>query len=416
MIGTPSPALSGADGWRFSVSPAVHAGQPHIGAAMRGAAESLEVTISSLTDVTSTVLSRRTLPAATSHTITLPEVAADTYCDLTVTTAGAKGRPVFKWRTLLRPAGRSLISYEGRSEMLPPPDFDAYWDRARAELEKVPMDASVTRVPDKDTSTGLLHRVELATVGNTRIVCWYYVPRDALDSKGSSVRKYRAIQIMPGYGAEEPPLDRTSSGYVTLSVNPRSHGPSREFWKSPGEHMMHDITEPERYYYRLAFLDCVRAAQFLFNRPEVDPSRVATEGGSQGGLFAIATAALEPRIACVCSNVTAFSDYPDGMILGLIGHHGAFRQRLADAGAAATAIRKSLAYTDGANMASRVKCPVQINMGGQDPVCNFVCGIVTYNRLPQDTEKQFNVMPEAVHEVPQQMRDWNNDWYRTWLR
>lgn len=322
---------------------------------------------------------------------------------------------MFLWRTLLRPKGETLISYTGRREMLPPRDFDEYWRKAKQELAAVPMEPRVKRVPDKDTSTGLLFRVELPSVENADIVCWYYVPRTALDESGKPLKKAPAVLLAPGYGGEEPPVDRTTSGVITLSVNPRSHGPSKRFWKSPVEHMLYNITDPKQFFYRLAFLDCLRAAQFLFSREEVDPRRVGTEGGSQGGLFAIATAALEPRIACVCSNVTAFSDYPDGMALARIGHHRQYRELTSDNSASATLIRTTLSYVDGANMATRVNCPVQICMTGQDPVCPYVCGIVVYNRLPRGIPRDFHVLPDFKHEVPPQMRALNAAWQQKWL-
>lgn len=376
------------------------------------------------------------MPETTSHTVALPRVERDTYFELTVTTdtqavttvslerlavdaeeEDAAARPVLVWRTVARPPGKKLGAYSGRKEMLPPADFEKYWDCAKRQLAAVAMEPLVTRVPDRDTSTGLLHRVELPSVQDTRIVCWYYVPRDAFGEDGKVAKKYPAILIAPGYGAEEPPLDRTSDGYITLSINPRNHGPSKEFWKAPVDHLVYNIADPETYYYKLAFLDCLRGAQFVFSREEVDGKRVASEGGSQGGLFALAMAALEPRIAAVCSNVTAFSDYPDGMVLATVGHHVKFRELLADADTTtAEKIRRSLAYTDGANMATMVKAPVQFNMGGLDPVCPYVCGIVASNRLPKGVEREVHVVPTARHEVPPVMRANNRRWYERWLK
>jgi cephalosporin-C deacetylase-like acetyl esterase len=400
--------------WRFEVEPALTTGTPVIRAATTGTAESLTYRITEIEADTSKPMIMWTLPRSTTATIPLPNTREDTFVDLSIMRSGTT-ETLFSWRTLLRPQGRPLMDYPGRDDFAPPPDFDAYWDRARVELAAVPMNAKVTRVPDKDTTTGLLHRVELDTVRDTKIVCWYFVPRDALSKDGKPRRQCPAIVIMPGYGAEEPPIDRTTSGLVTLSVNPRNHGPSREFWKAPVEHLVYNIAEPENYYYRLAALDCLRATEFLFTRGEVDRERIAAEGGSQGGYFALALAALEPRIRCVCSNVTALTAYAEGTRLARTGHHTTFRQLLAEGGTTATEARKSLAYTDGANMARRIKCPVQINMGDTDPVCPHVCGIVAYNRLPAGTPREFNITPRTAHAVPPEMRAHNTRWYQKHL-
>ncbi len=407
-------SATAAPAWKFTVDPALEAGVPEVNAETSGVAEALQYTVTEITGLaTSRTMDKRTLPAAKTASIKMPPVERDTFAEISITTAGAT-KALFEWRTLLRPEGKTILSFTGLDELAPPPDFDAYWDRAKKELAAVPLKPVVTRVPDRDTSTGLLHRVDLPAAGGTTVSAWYFVPRNAFDAAGKAVKKCPAVIVMPGYGAEEPPIDRTTSGMITLSVNPRNHGPSRDFWKSPVEHMLWNIDEPEKYYYKMAFLDGLRGAEFLFSRPEVDKKKVATEGGSQGGLFAIAIASLEPRIACICSNVTAFSAYPEGMRLAYIGHHSQFRAMLADPATSAS-VKRSLALTDGANMARKVKCPVQINMGGIDPVCPYVCGAVIYNSLPAGTVKEIHVVPGARHEVPQPMRVENGNWYRRHL-
>lgn len=367
-----------------------------------------------------TLMSSETLQQ-TSDTVhvALPKVETDTYVEIGVTTHSELQAEDFRWRTLARADGRNLMNYRGRKELLPPPDFDEYWDRARKQLDSVPAEAKVTRVPDKDTSTGLLYRVELNSVENTAIVGWFYVPKEAYQdgiTTAGVVKKYPAIIITPGYGAEEPPIDRTKDGYVTFSTNPRNHGPSKAFWKSPVEHLVYNITEPEHYYYKLAALDCLQAARFVLGREEVDAEHVGTEGGSQGGYLAVATAVLEPRIKCAVANVMAFTDYPDGMQLAAKGGQTEMRNLLAEKTTSTALVEKSLRYTDGANLITRLKSPVQISMGGVDPVCPYICGIVAYNRVPKGVEKEFHVYPSAAHEVPNAMRQWNKEWFARWLK
>lgn len=403
--------------WSFEVEPAVWKGQPAVRAENSSEPQALAAKFFDVGTSTPRLLEERPVAPTTSTLIAFPAVKSDTYGAVSLTTTSEAQTPLFEWRTLVRPEGKTLLSYEGKKELLPPPDFEAFWQKAKKELDAVALRPNVERQADRDTSTGLFYRVELPSVEETTIVCWMYVPKAAYGADGKVTAKFPAIQIAPGYGAEEPAVDRTTSGLITLSVNPRNHGPSREYWKSPVDHMLYNLTDPDHYYYKLAFLDCLRAAQFLFTREEVDKKRVATEGGSQGGLFAIATAALEPRIACVCSNVTAFSDYPDATRLATAGHHVTFRTIFEEAQSTLPLVEKSLAYTDGANMATRVKCPLQVNMGGKDPVCPYVAGIVVLNRAgTPDKEKEYHIVPGARHEVPPAMREWNAQWYRKWLK
>jgi len=365
--------------------------------------------VTSMTEVAST----------TPLLITFPEVEKDTYMEVALTTGSEPGAADFRWRTLVRPKGKSLMSYQGVKKILPPDDFDDYWKRAKEQLDTVTSNAKVTRQSDRDTSTGLLYRVELDSVENTTIVGWFYVPREAYKNGNPDegvIRQYPAIIITPGYGGEEPPIDRTRQGYITFSTNPRNHGPSKAFWKAPVEHLIYNITDPESYFYKLAALDCLQAARFVMLRNEVQADNVGTEGGSQGGYLAVATAMLEPRIKCVAANVIAFTDYPDGMELAAKGGQTQMREMLQSEDTSATQILKSLSYTDGANLITRVKAPTQINMGAIDPVCPYICGIVAFNRLTKGVEKEFNIHPEASHEVPQLMRQWNSAWFDRWLK
>lgn len=401
--------------WRFEVEPAVKGGRPAVIA--RASAETstgIRATVFALTEQTSRVLQERTFAPAPSIRVEAPVVEAPTPIEIVCSTDAPTPEPMFRWRTVALPRGQRLLDYRGRRGFDPPKDFDDFWKQAKRELAAVPLEPLIERVADKDTTTGLLHKVVLPSVGQTKIVCWYYVPRAAFDEAGRVRQKFPAVIIMPGYGAEEPPLDRTASGIITLSVNPRNHGPSRQFWKAPQEHLLWNIDQPSSFYYRAAFLDCLRAAEFLFTRAEVDPHRVAAEGGSQGGLFALALGALEPRIACVASNVTAFSAYADAMLLATTGHQVQYAAWLREHASSASLARRSLAYTDGANLARRIRCPVQINMGGVDPVCNYVAGIVVYNRIPRGVPKEYHVIPDVAHAVPPLMREWNERWYRKW--
>ena len=425
LLLVPALAMSAPEkkegGWKFSVEPAER-GDKKMSVTIDPAGD-METPFIQVTDIGSSpskLMKQAAYPGSGEKVVfdEFPTVEKDTFVDVSVTTGPQEEKILFQWRALLRPEGKTVADYKGiKDELAPPDDFDVYWKRARKELAAVPMKPVVTRVEEKDTTTGLLYRVELPAVEETTIVCWYYVPREAFDAEGKVVKKHKAVQIAPGYGGEEPPLDRTRDGFITLSVNPRNHGPSREFWKSPVEHLAYNIEDPEHYYYKLAVLDVLRGAEFLFSREEVDTERVGVEGGSQGGYFAVATAAFEPRIKCAVSNVTAFSAYPEGMRLSLVGFATSFRSMLekAETPEKAAAIRKSLAYTDGANLARLVKCPLQVNMGDIDPVCHYACGAVVVNRMPKDVTTEYTIFPNCKHEVPPAMREANKRWYDKYL-
>lgn len=397
--------------WAFEASMGDVSSPPTVTGRSDGAPERLRMVITrEIPGKPRETLTSTTLEPANSVSQPLPRADKDAYVDLKLHRDDGSTLPLLHYRALVRPEGMDPMKYEGLPGFEPPDDFDAFWNRAKAELAAVPMNPVVTRAPDKDTTTGMCFRVDLPTVEETTVVAWYVVPKRAFAKDGGAARRYPAIFSAPGYGGAMKPVDRTAEGYITMNLNPRNHGDSREYWISPIDHLQYRLDEPERCYYKLAFLDCLRGVEFLMARPEVDPGRVGVVGGSQGGLFAVAVAALEPRVACSVSHVTSWAAFADREYLALSGTQMRVNKKLAEAkGTPREAqIRRTLALTDAASLATRVRCPLQVNMGGMDTICPWATGVVVVNRLPEGVRSEFNYFPDTKHNggpaQPAQMR------------
>ncbi|MCX7919489.1 MAG: acetylxylan esterase [bacterium] len=338
---------------------------------------------------------------------------------------GSERTVLGEWRALYFPKGK-LINYRGSKLLKRPPDFKQFWVQTRAELDSVPMEPELTPISDwvdyhqqKQTSqTGRCYRVKLNSFGGIPIVCYYMVPNEVNPLSGvPSKKKYPAIQIMPGWGAEELPNDRTAQGIITLSVNPRTHGPSKQYFTTPiDQHHLWNITEPKEYYYRQAYMDCLRALDFLVSRPEVDKHRIGLQGGSQGGAFALATAALSPYpIAAVVSNVTYLSNFPDFVYVSTNGSGPTFGQFYTDPNLG-DKVRRTLSYIDVANLAPWIQSPTLVCVALQDRVCPPVNGIVALNRIPKTVPKRLVLVPGADHEITDFMRQENEVWQKKYLK
>ena len=322
-----------------------------------------------------------------------------------------ESKSIAEWRTIFN-NGKSVLDYKGVENY--PADLKEYWDRTKEELSKIPMNAEIIPVPEKTTETGNLYKIKLNSFNNIPIISWYYVPKD-IDMKAEASKKYPAIQIMPGWGAEEPPLDRTNQGLITLSLNPRTHGPSKEFFTTPIEsHHLWNIDDPDNYYYRAAYMDCLRGIEFLMSRPEVNHDKVGVEGGSQGGAFTLAMAALDNRLACAVANVPYLSYFPDFIKLATKGSGTTFGKYLNDP-EKGKRVKQTLDYIDVSNLAPWIKCPTMVCVGLQDRVCPPLTGIIDYNRISDDIPKQLLMDPKADHEVTKLMRDRNMEWYKKYL-
>jgi len=281
------------------------------------------------------------------------------------------------------------------------PDFEEFWRRRKQELARVDPEFKVNRY-DTSASEVDVYLVEMRSHGGARIRGWYTVPRKP--------GPHPAILSVPGYtSAMRPYVNRTNVS--TLALNPRGHGNSKDDVDPKGGEYMFlgfDPEHPENYIYAGAYMDCIRAVDFLASRPEIDGSRIGVEGGSQGGGLSFATAALDPRIAFCAADIPWLGDW--------VGYLQAERwgwdnyPKLFEAFPDLTygGINRFLSYFDTMNMAGWITCPVLMSVGLQDNVCPPRTSFATYNAVR--SLKEYRVYPHVGHGVPREHEKLKDRW------
>jgi cephalosporin-C deacetylase len=274
-----------------------------------------------------------------------------------------------------------------------PDDFDNYWMRARRELDAVAPQFKLIRQDDLCTATREFYLLEMRSLGNILVRGWYMKPvKEGL---------FPAILHVQGYSTNMVPRWMYGGDdMVALALNIRGHGNSRDH-VNPGfpGYLQHHVDDKELYIYRGAYMDCVRAVDFLYSRKEVDTTRVAVEGGSQGGALSFATAALDPgRIDLCVPHVPFLSDFRD--YFRLVGWPaGEFDQYFKEhPEIPEDEIYKNLSYIDIKNLAPWIKAPVLMSIGLKDETCPPHINFAAYNQL--QVPKSYLVYPEAGHGLP----------------
>lgn len=274
-----------------------------------------------------------------------------------------------------------------------PSDFDDYWVRARRELNTVDPQFKLIRQDKLCSETREIFLVEMRSLGNILIRGWYMRP--------AKQGVYPAILHVQGYGSTKVPQNLyQGDDMVSLALNIRGHGNSQDH-VNPGfpGYLQHHLDDKELYVYRGAYMDCVRAVDFLFSRSEVDTSRVAVEGGSQGGALSFATAALDnERIDLCVPHVPFLSDFkdyfkvaawPGGEFMEYFKEHPEIPE---------DEVYKTLSYIDIKNLAPWIKAPVLMSIGLVDRVCPPHINFAAYNQL--HVPKEYLVYPDAGHGLP----------------
>lgn len=181
-----------------------------------------------------------------------------------------------------------------------------------------------------------------------------------------------------------------------LSV--RGQGIQRE--RNPyGDWAVYGLESAASYYYRGAYMDLIRAIDFVASRPEVDAGRIAVEGGSQGGAFSLVAAALDKRVRCAAPHIPFLTDFPDYFRLAP-WPRSAFAAYLEKHPLSTWAdVYRVLAYFDVKNFAAAVTCPVVMGIGLQDPICPPHTNFASYNLL--GGPKEYHVYLRQKHSVAQ---------------
>ncbi len=171
----------------------------------------------------------------------------------------------------------------------PPNDFAAYWEAVDRELAEVPAAADVRPLPAHETLFSTGFTVRLTSIGPYRIFGYYSVP------KGDG--PFPGLLNTPRYGSvNNPPSWEDRQRYAVLTLMHRGQRQADEPFAAtyPGL-LTHGIDDPATFIYRAIVADCLRGAEFLLGRPEVDADRV----GIVGDDLAIITAARRPRFAAL---------------------------------------------------------------------------------------------------------------------
>jgi len=285
-----------------------------------------------------------------------------------------------------------------------PADFQEFWDRTRAELRAVNPQFAVTLSTVQPFANKTVYLVEMRSLGNVRIRGWLGIPNHP--------GPHPAILHLQGFSYGFSPTDMYSGDeFVTFALNIRGHGNSQDD-VNPGfaTYLTTGLESPDTYIYRGAYMDCVRAVDFLVSRPEVDAGRIAVEGGSQGGALAFATAALDPRVALCVPNIPGFSDYRTWFRLCPGTASGFWYWQQQHPGTTRDDVYRTLSYFDVKNLAPWIRVPALMGVGLRDTTCPARIGFAAFNNL--GGLREWLVYPEAGHGLPQAYNDYKIGWIK----
>ena len=326
---------------------------------------------------------REKMPAHETHRATLPDGR------LRVKTAGMPGPGFLTCRVfLLDEKGATVADDLAQAAFDPeklrpmtdmPEDFAAFWERAKAENAKIPMDPRVERAEQWCTDKVDVYYVRLQSFRKDNYVYGYVsVPK----SKGP----HPAVLYVPGAGVAKtkPSTYMAEKGVITMTLG--IHGipldmpdENYDILKNGAlyNYQFVNLDNRDQYYYKRVFMGCIRAIDYLFTRPEFDGERLMVSGGSQGGGLSIVTTALDPRVKYFVCFYPALCDHM-GYLYDRAGGWPHMFDRTRAYFRTAERILNSR-YYDAANFARLIRVPGFFSWGYNDLSCPITSMYSAYN-------------------------------------
>lgn len=290
--------------------------------------------------------------------------------------------------------------YPQRNE---PADFDAFWQKSIREYEPADFKATFEKVSEPLEFVDV-YDVTFAGYANQPIKAWLLMPHGAR-------KQIPCVVDYVGYGGGRgralERLQWVNAGFANFIMDTRGQGsswsqgdtPDLEIEPSNSQFpgfMTRGILNPETYYYRRLFIDSVCALETARSHPMIDQTRVAVNGGSQGGGIAIAVAGLVPDLPMAFVDVPFLCQFeraiqlvnsdPYHEIVNYLRVHRDKEQR----------VFKTLSYFDGLNFATRAKAKTIFSTALMDETCPPSTVFAAYNYWAG--EKEMKVYPYNEHD------------------
>jgi cephalosporin-C deacetylase len=296
-----------------------------------------------------------------------------------------------------------LKEYMGSSPC--PPDIDAFWDTALAEMKsadpQIELVSSEFQVPFAECFD-----LYFTGVRGARIHAKYLRPKNA-EKPHPAILKFHGYAWNAGDWCDK--LGYVAMGMSVAALDCRGQGGNSEDTscvKGPTlrGHVIRGLDDsPENMVFRQIFLDTAQLAGIIMNFPEVDETRMGATGESQGGALALVCAALEPRIRKVAPVHPYLSDFRRYWYLDLSDEIKEFFRFFDPMHLREDEIFMKLGYIDIQNITGRIRGDVLMTTGLLDNVCPPSTQFAAYNKIT--SPKNMLLFHDYGHEYYPQLYD-----------
>ena len=274
-----------------------------------------------------------------------------------------------------------------------PKYFDAFWEKAKAENSKIPMDAVVTHKPELSTTTVDVYLVRLQNYKLNHYLYGYL-------SKPKDDKKHPVLFNPPGAGVKKivPITSYADQGFISFTTE--IHGLSPELSDANleeekiklNDYWAINLEDKDNYYYKSVYLGCVRAIDFLTSLAEFDHKNVVVTGGSQGGALTIVAAGIDKRVNYIAAFYPALCDNSGYLHNRAGGWPSMFSDKYQNNNPDNI---KTMEYYDVVNFAKKINIPGFYSTGYNDNTCSPTSTLSAFNSVK--APKEIVITPISAH-------------------
>lgn len=291
--------------------------------------------------------------------------------------------------------------------MKEPDDFDAFWNKVKAELAAVPMKVLEKKQVNKGAVN--VYDIKVSCAGDKPVSGYLCVPAGA---KAKSCPAYVSFHGA-GVRSAGKNINLAKQGLIALDINAHGieNGKPQKFYSDLRKNHYYTTHDKFRriryalwnrhdrdlYYFKGMYMRLMRALEYVKSLPEWDGKHLIVSGSSQGGAQVLAACALDQDITFARAGVPAQCDHS-----GCLGNRRSGWPFLytAEEHKKDPSYAKCASYYDGAYFAKRIRCPIYIFTGFMDTVCPPTSVFAAYNSIPAGVGKHMQTNPAGGHGTP----------------
>ncbi len=301
---------------------------------------------------------------------------------------------------------------EYRSEVVPPADFDEFWQRTLKESRAAGSETRLEPV-DNRLSTVDTWDVTFSGFGGQPVKGWLHLPANRGEEPLPALVEY--IGYTGGRGLPHERVTWALGGYAHFVMDTRGQGGDTDDPGGVGSpsvpgYLTQGWQSPEDHFYRRLMTDAALAVEATRALEAVDSSKVLTTGVSQGGGLAIAGGVLGGAQA-VLPDVPFLCDFPRAAWISVRPPYDELVHFLARRRERTERLFQTLAYLDAVNFARQATVPALFSVALMDPTCPPSTVFGAYNAWAG--EKEIREYPYNQHEGGQAYQQLEQyDWLR----